>query len=316
MENTQIIKVNRKGIDCIKGISIIMIVLYHVFPSTFSGGFLGVPMFFVLSGYLMYISGINRVEKDRFNPINYYIGRIRRIYPPLYVMVITVCCYLTLTKSRLLTGMWKELTCIFSGCYNWWQISENSSYFSSMSEASPFMHLWFIAVEIQLCIIWPVLFFLYRRICITLNNRTAILVFLIPALLSAVRMSILYVPGSDPSRVYYGTDTMAFPLLIGLTLGAIRKQYGKPDIRISGTGRITIVSASIIMAVCALCLTVNGSQDFLYRGGIFIFSILCAAIIITVECFEFKTTRHNILSFLGKNSYSIYLWHYPLIILF
>lgn len=316
MENTQIIKVNRKSLDCIKGISIIMIVLYHIFPSTFSGGFLGVPMFFVLSGYLMYISSVNRTEKGRFNTLNYYVGRFRRIYPQLYVMVITVCCYLTLTKSSKLIGLWKELICIFSGCYNWWQISENSSYFSSLSDASPFMHLWFVAVEIQLYILWPVLYYLYQKIYSIFNGPTAVWVFLIPALLSTIRMGMLYVPGSDPSRVYYGTDTMFFPLLIGISLGALRKQYGKLNIKISGTGRIATVSAAIIMAVCVLCFRINGSQDFLYRGGIFIFSVLCAAIIITVECFELKATRHNILSFLGKNSYSIYLWHYPLIILF
>ena len=145
--------------------------------------------------------------------------------PPLFTMVMIVCCYLTLTHSRQMAGIRQEICSIFLGCDNWWQIRQNASYFSKLGNASPFTHLWFLAVEVQFYLLWPFLFLLYQKGCQFIGARKMCFFFLLLALLSASKMYTLYTPGEDPSRVYYGTDTMAFPLFLGMFLGAFGENY-------------------------------------------------------------------------------------------
>ena len=154
-----------KSLDTLRGIGITGIFLYHLFPSVFPGGFLGVPLFFVLSGYLMFITSESRFQKGKFSVGNYYKKRILKIYPALFTMVMAICCYLTLFQRSLLTGIQGEIASIFLGYNNWWQIGQKASYFSKTGNASLFTHLWFLAVELQLYLLWPMLFFLYKKGC-------------------------------------------------------------------------------------------------------------------------------------------------------
>ena len=97
------------GLNALRGIGITGIVLYHLFPSVFCGGFMGVPLFFVLSGYFMYTTSEKRSKRGTFHAFDYYKRRIHKILPPLFSMVMCVCCYLTITHSRLLFGMKYEV---------------------------------------------------------------------------------------------------------------------------------------------------------------------------------------------------------------
>lgn len=306
----------RKGLDALRGIAIIGIVLYHMFPSSVPGGFLGVPLFFVLSGYLMFVTSEHSWENGNFHIGSYYKKRIKKILPPLFTMVMIVCCYLTLTESSLLIGIRHEIYSIFLGYDNWWQIRHSASYFSKLALASPFTHLWFLAVEIQFYILWPILYVLYQKCCQYISGRKMCFVFLALALLSAGRMFMLYTPGEDPSRVYYGTDTMAFPLLIGMFLGAVRQQYKSLSRRVKKNTAARFVIFFLI--VCALFVTVDGQYPFLYQGGMFLISLFFAYLIHMIENQEEWTDslpKKTFLSLLGDKSYGIYLWHYPLIVL-
>lgn len=236
--------------------------------------------------------------------------------PPLFTMVMVVCCYLTLTHSKQMAGIRQEICSIFLGCDNWWQISQNASYFSKLGNASPFTHLWFLAVEVQFYLLWPFLFLLYRKGCQIIGSRKMCFFFLLLALLSAGKMYALYTPGEDPSRVYYGTDTMAFPLFLGMFLGAFRENYNSLACYTSKT-KISFFHV-LILIVCALFLTIDGSYSFLYKGGMFVISLLFAFIIYLWEAqiaSMQKSTENTLLSLLGQKSYGIYLWHYPIIIL-
>jgi len=309
-------KQRNKGIEALRGIGITGIFFYHLFPSVFRGGFLGVPLFFVLSGYLMFVTSENRWKKGAFHIGSYYKKRIIKIIPPLFTMVMTVCCYLTLTHSSKMAGIRQEICSIFLGYNNWWQIQQNTSYFSKLTGASPFTHLWFLAVVVQLYIIWPVLFFLYKKGCKIIGGNKMCFLFLLLAMLSAGKMLFLYVPGEDPSRVYYGTDTMAFSLLIGIFLGAARQQF---PICFNLTGKASLAVLSIcVLIICILFVTVDGQYPFLYKGGMFIISLFFAAIVNIAE--NQRQPVENLsgiswLSFLGEKSYGIYLWHYPIIVL-
>lgn len=313
MKHTQ----KRKGFDALRGIGIAGIVLYHLFPHIFKGGFLGVPLFFVLSGYLMFITSEASWERGEFHIRSYYHKRIRKILPPLFTMVMGVCCYLTLTQSCLLTGIRQEVCSIFLGYENWWQIGQKASYFTKLANASPFTHLWFLAVEVQFYLLWPILFFLYQKACRIISGRKMCFVFLFLALLSAGRMFILHIPDGDPSRVYYGTDTMAFPLLIGIFLGAVRQQYKQLCFTIEKQ-KACLLFVFFVLTIGVLFFTVEGQNNFLYQGGMFLLSLFFAAMINLIANQEASIGRlldTSVLSFIGKKSYGIYLWHYPIIIL-
>lgn len=306
----------RKGLDSLRGIAISGIVLYHLFPSVLCGGFLGVPLFFVLSGYLMFVTSERACKRGGFNIGYYYKKRFKKIFPPLFAMVMAVCCYLTLTQSSLLIGMWKEVLSIFLGYENWWQIRQSASYFSNLANNSPFTHLWFLAVEIQFYIIWPVIYIIYKKCCRLVGGKRMCFVFLLLALLSAAKMCFLYTPGEDPSRVYYGTDTMSFSLFTGIFLGAARTQYDLLHFKVSR--KPFALFGSFLLIICILFVSVDGQSSFLYQGGMFFISILFAAMINIMENQEASIRKLHVtspLSYLGKQSYYIYLWHYPFIIL-
>lgn len=307
---------HKRGLDTLRGIGITGIVLYHLFPSVVRGGFLGVPLFFVLSGYLMFTTGEHAFAGGNFHIGQYYKKRIKRILPPLFIMVMAVCCYLTLTKSSLLIGMRHEICSIFLGYDNWWQITRNASYFSSFTDISPFTHLWFLAVEIQFYLLWPLLFLFYKKCCQVIGGKKMCFFFLLLALLSAGKMFFLYTPGEDPSRVYYGTDTMAFPLFIGMFLGAVRQEY--KNFRLPDKRSSLLCSGIFCLIIFVLFFVVDGQYRFLYQGGMFLLSLFFALMIPIMENREHspdEQKRPPFFSFLGKNSYGIYLWHYPLIVL-
>lgn len=306
----------KTGFDVLRGIGITGIVLYHIFPSVFPGGFLGVPLFFVLSGYLMFITSENNWKQRNFHIKSYYKKRIKKIVPSLFTMVMVVCCYLTLTKSSLLIGLREEICSIFFGYDNWWQIEQNTSYFSKLSNASPFTHLWFLAVEIQFYLLWPLLFLLYKKGCQIISGRKMCFCFFLLSLLSAGKMCFLYTPGEDPSRVYYGTDTMAFSLLVGIFLGALRQEYDNLCFPIK---KWTIALFGIFtLILCFLFVAIDGQNSFLYQGGMFLISLFFAAVIHMMESLETSESKLpgiSFLSLLGRKSYGIYLWHYPIIFL-
>lgn len=311
-------KQKKKGFDALRGIGIAGIVLYHLFPSVFPGGFLGVPLFFVLSGYLMYTTSEAEWEQGIFQIRGYYRKRIRKILPPLFTMVMVVCCYLTLFHSSLMTGIRQEICSIFLGYENWWQIGRKASYFTKMDSASPFTHLWFLAVEVQFYLLWPLLFCLYQKACKRIHGKRMCFVFLLLALLSAGRMLFLHIPDGDPSRVYYGTDTMAFPLMIGIFLGAVRQQYKRICFSIRKQKTYLSLFAFFILTIGFLFFTVDGQSNFLYQGGMFLLSLFFALMIHLIASQETgigNLLEPSLLSLLGRKSYGIYLWHYPIIIL-
>ncbi|MDE6851995.1 MAG: acyltransferase [Lachnospiraceae bacterium] len=306
----------RKSLDVLRGIGILGIVLYHAFPKLFPGGFLGVPLFFVLSGYLMFSSSDLQWKQGNFQVRTYYKKRLARILPSLFVMVMGVCCYLTLFCPGQLIGVRQEIYSIFLGYDNWWQIGQHTSYFSTLSN-SPFTHLWFLAVEIQFYLLWPVLFIVYQKGSRILGGRKMCFFFAILALLSAGRMFCLYIPGSDPSRVYYGTDTMAFPLLIGMFLGTLRTQYDGLRFPVSHQ-TVCAIFLCFLLGLCALFLLIQGQNDGLYRGGLFLISLFFAGIINLLENQKAEDTplaKTPFLYLLGRKSYQIYLWHYPVVTL-
>lgn len=317
-QNNNIKKEERFGLQALRGIGITGIVLYHLFPSEFCGGFLGVPLFFVLSGYLMYTTSHAAWEKGNFHIVCYYKKRLAKLYPPLFTLIAVICCYLTLFEHSRLAGRQGEIRSILFGFDNLWQIQQNTSYFSRMANASPFTHLWFLSMELQFYLVWPVLFLLYQKGCQVVSGRKLCFVFLIMALISAGWMRLVYIPGQDPSRVYYGTDTMAFPLLLGIFLGAFRQQYPNFRHTFRKKRNAIVIFGLFVLTTILLFVTIDGQSDLVYQGGMFVVSLGFAFMICLMEDnSEWLSTllESSLISLLGKKSYWIYLWHYPVAVL-
>lgn len=334
----------RIPLDALKGIAILGIVLYHAFPSYVPGGFLGVPLFFVLSGYLMFTTTLQKWRSGSFHICDYYQNRIKKIMFPCFVMVMCVCAYMTIRNSPQMIGIRQQVASIFLGYNNWWQIAQNASYFEKHTASSPFTHLWYLSVEMQFYLIWPLLFWGYCRLSkrkykgdIVGNAKyrkldkevyqnakrndqrrgIAGVCFGGLALLSVFAMILRYVPGQDPSRVYYGTDTMAFNVLLGILLGALRQNYSFWRVQFPAFWS-RICSVITLCTIVVLFHFVYGTDPLLYQGGMFVISVWYMLLINFIENHKKAVTNSfcaNCLAVVGKYSFYLYLWHYPILVL-
>lgn len=286
------------------------------------GGLLGVTIFFVLSGYL--ITSLLLIEIHNTDTINlpqFWLRRVRRLFPAI-VLVILVCGALfTIFNHELLTKMRTDTLPALCWVTNWWYIFHDVSYFEALGAPSPLTHFWSLAIEEQFYLFWPVILFVAHKLGVPRNwMRNATLVV---ALLSALEMALLFDPTADPSRVYYGTDTRAFSLLIGAWLA-----YVWPSHQLGATGEVQLskslkyaldgVGIAALAGVLVMVVFVDGFAPFLYRGGILLTSLLTAiviAVLVHPASLLGRFASLKPLVWIGKRSYSIYLWHFPLILL-
>jgi len=306
------------GLDGLRALAIIAVIAYHLDISRISGGFLGVDIFFVLSGYLVTNLLIERRrDRHRLDLSGFWVRRFRRLFPALIVMLMVVVAWATLFDRSMLQSLRGDVGSAIVYANNWRLIFHQVSYFEQYSTPAPLIHLWSLSVEGQFYIIWPLLLTLGLRF--TPKRIQMVLITLSLALASMLAMILLYQPGSDPSRVYYGTDTRVFALLIGATLALMLPSQGI----ITNPSRRTRLSFEWIgwlglAAIVTLLLQANEFDDFLYRGGFMLAAISTAMVIIAlIHPFTWVSKLFSLkpLRWIGMRSYGIYLWHYPIITL-
>ena len=152
------------GLDGLRALAIVAIILYHMFPETMRGGYLGVALFFVLSGYLLAVTCMRGYELRTYSTGRFYLKRIKRIYPALIVVLGATLLLLWRFYPASLRGLRGEVLSILLGYNNWRQIAMNMSYFTRIANTSPFTHLWSTAIELQYYLVWPALFFICARL--------------------------------------------------------------------------------------------------------------------------------------------------------
>ncbi|MGM0829101.1 MAG: acyltransferase family protein [Bacillota bacterium] len=307
------------GLDGLRALAVLFVIAYHFNFSWARGGFLGVNIFFVLSGYLI-TSIMLPAQGQRFtiNLRDFWIERMKRLLPAAYVMILLTIIWVTLFNRELLHTVRGDAISSIFYTSNWWFIFHEVSYFDSFGSPSPLKNLWSLAIEEQFYIIWPIVLAIGLYIC-NKQSKFAIYVFS-GAICSAMLMSLLYEPGTDPSRAYYGTDTRSFELLIGCWLALVwpmkRLSSKKLSVKLHNTLNITSIISLVIFIFCVLF--VDEYQVFLYRGGMFLICIN-AAILIACVCHPAsllgKLLAWKPLCWIGTRSYGIYLWHYPVIVL-
>ncbi|PGY07669.1 acetyltransferase, partial [Bacillus cereus] len=208
------------GLDSLRGLAILGVILYHINFNWMPGGFLGVTVFFVLSGYL--ITDILAMEWKRNKRIDlkkFWLSRARRLLPGMFVMLVITLAWITIFHSSLLEKMRGDSLAALFYVSNWWYIYHKLSYFDNFNQLSPLNHFWSLAVEEQFYVVWP--FIISLGLYHIKKQSRMILLICLGAVASALAMAILYEPGTDPSRIYYGTDTRAFSLLIGAALALL-----------------------------------------------------------------------------------------------
>lgn len=218
------------ALDGIRTFAVVAVVLYHLGFSWAQGGFQGVTIFFVLSGYL--ITRLLRIEFARSGTINlksFWVRRVRRLVPATITLVVVVATLCTIFNHVMLTKMRPDILPSLLFFNNWWQIFNNVSYFNALGDPSPLTHFWSLAIEEQFYVVWPVLLLVLLRL--GARRKVIRIVVGVLAVASALGMALLYDPAVDVSRVYYGTDTRAFAMLLGAWLACVRTSSMNPFVR-------------------------------------------------------------------------------------
>lgn len=310
------------GLDGIRALAVFAVIAYHLEFGWASGGFLGVGVFFVLSGYL--ITNLLMMEWMNTGQIHlryFWIRRARRLLPGQLLVLIVVIAWVILFNFSGLADLWGDFLASLFYVTNWWFIFNDVGYFSNFGQPSPLLHFWSLAVEEQFYLVWPFLLLLGLRF---VQKRKLLIGFiLIGVLISAFGMASLYQPGlMDTSRVYFGTDTRAFALMIGAILAlCLPNQMFEGKIAENKCLRILldIIGAISLAILFWMVYETNQYEAFLYRGGMVLQCIAAAAVV--AAAIHPSTLISRILGckplcWFGVRSYGIYIWHYPIIVLF
>lgn len=301
-----------KKIDAVnlyKFLGVLGVLFYHLYPSVLPGGFFGVNLFFLMSGFLIGKSLFGQIDGGTFSFKKYYIKRFFRIYPALVVVILWTAGVVFIFWPYKMANMPREIMSVLLGCNNYWQIVKGGDYFANISQNSPFIHLWYIGILIQFYLISPVICFLYKK----LSQKNG--VFFRGTLLT---VSALYLPirtlfpVDNITDIYYSTFCRVFPLLLGIFLRDYTNK--KP----SNVSRFASSSAAILFlfVTSALFVFLDGTKIYTYRFLLNSYALFCS------RCFYLMSNKFvlkvgkPIIDFICDISYEIYLWQYPVIFIF
>lgn len=304
------------ALDGLRALAVVAVLLYHGNATWARGGFLGVDAFFVLSGYL--ITSLLLIEHARQGRIAlraFWARRARRLLPALFAVLVAVAAYgAFLAPADQVRSIWADGISTLLYVQNWHQIFSHQSYFAS-GAPSPLRHAWSLAIEEQWYVVWPLL--LGLLVALTRRRRLRLLVVVVAlAGASALLMAVLHEPGTDPSRVYYGTDTRAQSLLVGSALAVLL--YHRPAGWGLGAGARRALDGAALVALAAAVWawsTTGSFSDWLYRGGFASMALLVAVVVAAAVApgpgaVKYLLSRRPLVE-VGLISYGLYLWHWP-----
>ena len=301
------------GLDGLRALAVIGVLAFH--DNRLQGGFLGVDLFFALSGFLITTLLIDELQRtNTVDLIGFWGRRLRRLLPAVMVLLVVVVVFFRLFAD---TGQWiiARNDVVWSQFYlaNWHQIYSGSGYWDAFASPSAFEHLWSLAIEEQFYLVWPIFVIVAWRIG---RARGLAVLAGIGIVASFVAMLAIY-NGGDPTRVYMGTDTRSFSLLCGafVALPGVRQfiTAGIQKFRTIASG-LTVV---LILVIGFMWITVDGQSQWLFRGGLFAHSIASAllAVLIASSSSKFSVVfSWRPLADIGRLSYALYLWHWPVFI--
>lgn len=305
------------GLDGLRGLAVVAVVAYHFGLPGAKGGFLGVDVFFVVSGFLVTkILADELSASGRIDVRSFWIRRVRRLVPALVALLAGIGAVYGFRVPEKLAAGRLDLAASAVFMSNWRMIASSTSYFDRLGRPPLTRHLWSLAIEGQFYAIWPVVLLGVAAVTGRERRRMAVITVLMGAI-SAAWCAVAYRPGVDPSRVYFGSDTR----LVAVLLGAGLALWIGADATPLSRGRMVVSSAAGLAALAVLGLTAGtvGDQDaFLYRGSFALVAVLAAAAVWAATrpgSIAERTLSFGPLTWLGVRSYSLYLWHWPVVAL-
>lgn len=306
------------GIDGLRALAVIGVIVYHLLPSVMRGGYLGVPLFLLISGYFVTDQLLHRW--DTFGNLdvgNFYIRRIKRLYPTLLTMLVATSAYITVFARPLLHQLRAIFLTNVLGVYNWWEILHGQSYFDRFAAQSPFTHMWTMGVEIQFYLLWPIILWLLLRFF--KHRSTVQSIVLVLAILSAVEMAVLYNP-ANVNRVYYGTDTRAFSLMLGSWLAFVwPRRRLRANLDRSGALTLDVIGIIGLGLTIVSFFLMSGVAASTYRGGMFLMSLIGMLLLATIvhPGAQMNSWLTNpLFAWLGRRSYGIYVYQFPVMVFY
>jgi len=309
-----------RPLDGLRGVAVAAVVIYHLYPGVLPGGFLGVDMFFVLSGFL--IASLVVGEHQATGGVglrNFYLRRLRRLTPAVLVLMVALGTYAAVagTPAELarlrVHGLWS-----LAWMANWRFIFDGTTYTDVVAGVSPLRHMWSLAIEEQFYLVFPLLVLLLGLPLLGGGRnlrRRLVAVAAVGAVASAVWMVVVFRTTDGIERAYYGTDTRVQGLLVGVVLGAVL--LGRPPSQGRAAQVLSYLAAPAVIAVAVLFVVAGEQSQWMYHGGFLAVAVVVAVVISAVAASGWlaASLSWRPLVLLGMISYGVYLWHWPVIVL-
>lgn len=313
------------ALDGLRVLAILAVLVYHANPSWLPGGYFGVTVFFVVTGYLTTLSIEREIGRaGRLDYPRFVLKRVTRLLPSMLAVVGVTTLLCVFLAPNLLPKLKSDVVPALLFVENVFYIVRNVSYFANAGLPSPLTHFWYLGVVMQFYVIWPLVLLGMRKV--VRSRRMACTVVGILAVASAVLMAVLYDPTGDTARIYYGPDTRAAELLLGALAALWTGGHGLnlralpavgPRLKGAPAWTCDALALACLAGLGVMCFSLNGYSEFAYRGGMLLAAVL-TAVLVSCLCRPQSALAHVLgarpVAEAGKRAFAVYLWHYPLLV--